>query len=240
METTTNLSLKKPGYDDPADVQDLNDNFDTIDGAIKTLNDMKTKLTGTNEEILISDLNDATTTGLYYTANSASNRPADYCTVYVFANHSGTLSQLAIATISNRLFIRTRANGTWGDWKEYASKTSTPLVYSKGTFADVYLHGVTGYIANNGKNAELFIPLLVTQDLTAQGLNVTAFAASMRHVDGGYLGGASEANLLSYITSQLIHRQQGGIRIILTNNNGWGITNNTPLSGIVKITFTLS
>ena len=34
MNYTTNLNLKKPEYTDTADIQDLNDNFDTIDAAL--------------------------------------------------------------------------------------------------------------------------------------------------------------------------------------------------------------
>ena len=34
MEYTTKANMKKPGYDDPVDIQDINDNFDTVDGHI--------------------------------------------------------------------------------------------------------------------------------------------------------------------------------------------------------------
>lgn len=37
--TTTNLGLKKPAYSDSADVKDFNDNMDTIDTAVGTIND---------------------------------------------------------------------------------------------------------------------------------------------------------------------------------------------------------
>lgn len=34
MNTTTNLGLKKPEYSDPADIKDINDNMDTLDGKL--------------------------------------------------------------------------------------------------------------------------------------------------------------------------------------------------------------
>ena len=39
MAETTNLHLKKPEYADPADIKDINDNMDTIDGAVKQAQD---------------------------------------------------------------------------------------------------------------------------------------------------------------------------------------------------------
>lgn len=36
---TTNLNLKKPGYDSPADIKDLNDNFDKIDTSVNQLSE---------------------------------------------------------------------------------------------------------------------------------------------------------------------------------------------------------
>ena len=39
MNYTTNYNLKKPGYNDTADVGDLNDNFDVIDTTMKSISD---------------------------------------------------------------------------------------------------------------------------------------------------------------------------------------------------------
>lgn len=39
MDHTTNLELNKPGYNDPVDVMDLNENFDILDSNIKNIYD---------------------------------------------------------------------------------------------------------------------------------------------------------------------------------------------------------
>lgn len=40
---TPNLILKKPGYDSPADIKDLNDNFDKIDNSVGQLSEQNTE-----------------------------------------------------------------------------------------------------------------------------------------------------------------------------------------------------
>ena len=160
--------------------------------------------------------------------------------VYTFASSSATLAQLAISVTNGTLYTRYYSSGTWGNWIEYVKKDETPLLYGKGTYTDVTLVGVVGFMTTSGTQAELFAPLLVTRDLTSSSLTINAITASIRHVGGGYLGGQNNANVLSYIDNVTLYRQQGGVRIILINSNGWGITNNTPLSGSIKISFTLS
>ena len=39
MNTTDNYGLKKPGYEDVADISIINDNMDVIDGALKQIED---------------------------------------------------------------------------------------------------------------------------------------------------------------------------------------------------------
>ena len=45
MEETTNLHLKKPEGDDPADIGDINDNMDTLDEAVAGKKDLQTAVT---------------------------------------------------------------------------------------------------------------------------------------------------------------------------------------------------
>jgi hypothetical protein len=51
MTTTTNYGLKKPSYTDPADVNDLNYNSDTIDSALHGLETDKEALTNKSQDI---------------------------------------------------------------------------------------------------------------------------------------------------------------------------------------------
>ena len=58
---TTNLNLKKPGYDSYADIKDLNDNFDKIDTAIANAGSVKSVNGKTGDVVLsASDIGAAT------------------------------------------------------------------------------------------------------------------------------------------------------------------------------------
>lgn len=76
MDHTTNLQLNKPGYNDPVDVQDLNENFDTLDQNIKNIYD---RVGGGSAQ----DTRQAVTTPTAAAVGSA-NKP-------VYVNASGTV-----------------------------------------------------------------------------------------------------------------------------------------------------
>jgi hypothetical protein len=51
MTTTTNYGLKKPSYTDPADIDDLNDNADSIDTALHDLDTNKEAVSNKSQDI---------------------------------------------------------------------------------------------------------------------------------------------------------------------------------------------
>ena len=238
MNRSTNYNFYLPESSDIIQVSQFDYNFETIDTNLKTHYDQLMRLAGTGSALLISNINDATDTGLYYTSNTASNRPADYCMVYTFASQSTTLSQLALSVTSSRLFTRQYSNGSWKDWKEYALSDNVPTTCGIGTHSNISVYGVTGDITSGGNNAELFIPMNIASNVTS--VDVTKIVPAVRHVGGGYLGGGNSNDLVSYVATETVSKRQSGIYVILTNNNGWNITNNTPLSGSAVISFTLS
>ena len=76
MTTTTNYGLKKPSYTDPADVNDLNYNSDTIDSALHSLDTDKEALTNKSQDVAT----DAASTDKYPSTKAVAD--------YVAALHS--------------------------------------------------------------------------------------------------------------------------------------------------------
>lgn len=112
-----------------------------------------------------------------------------------------------------------------------------PYVFTKSSYTDRYMEGVCGFITTSSTNVHLFIPMIVGRNITA--INITKMEAAIRHAGGGYLL-SNGADLAQYINQANVYRTQGGVRVELIKNDGWGITNNTPLVGVVTMSFTLS
>ena len=94
-----------------------------------------------------------------------------------------------------------------------------------------------GYINNTGKVARLFLMPVCTVGPTNT-ITVSAVAtAYIMTVSGNYLG-TGGGDFTSYISSS--GKYGGTIDLQLTNNNGWGETAKTPITAIVKITFTVT
>ena len=122
------------------------------------------------------------------------------------------------------------------DWQMRVGTNALFLLPS----ANAYSHTMPcfGYVTGSGKSVRLyFIP--VYSLIRAGNLTVsTVTAAGIRHSDGGYIGGSNDATLTTYISES--GRSGGAIYVELTNDSGWGVTNNTPLSGIATVTYTVS
>lgn len=129
MKQTTNLKLNKPERTDPADITQLNGNWDTLDSAM--LNHGRHI---PNTCTIISDWNTATKTG-WYMGNDASNAP-DYegwCFGFVIAHTENYVyqevygfSQLHTRVIDVPKYIRDCHNGTWSDWVEVTVQRTVP------------------------------------------------------------------------------------------------------------------
>ena len=114
-----------------------------------------------------------------------------------------------------------------------------------GTQNIIFKHGSSytqslpcfGYVTNSGNRVTLyFVPARVMA--TADTVTATdVSSASIRTADGGYLI-ADGTDLTSYITSTA--RWGGTIRVVLDKNDGFGVTNNTPLTGTASVSFTVT
>lgn len=104
-----------------------------------------------------------------------------------------------------------------------------------GTYSNTF--AVNGFVTSGGNTVVLYVPLLTA----LMSITVNSLKASIRHIGGGYIGGSENANLKSYITDCTYMANQNMLRIYLTNNdnNGWGVTNNTPVSGTIDLNYTV-
>lgn len=114
---------------------------------------------------------------------------------------------------------------------------NSPYMKSRGKYSET-LYGVTGWISSSGKDCGIFVPIILKNNVNS--VNIERISSSLRHVQGGYVGGTISADLTSYIESYIIVKEQGLIYILLRNSDGWGIQNNTPVNGTCSISYTLS
>ena len=136
METTAKLSLKKPGYDDPADIKDLNDNMDIIDSGVFT----KAPLSGTE------DANNIDLVGFFFAQGSAcANLPTSdstYYTVLAFGTVQFASKFSSDSNANTNLFMRTYRNNAWRSWHELArskgNSASANLTLSSGWSGTTY------------------------------------------------------------------------------------------------------
>jgi len=147
--------------------------------------------------------------------------------------------KIRIAQINQNMDVIDAKMGAVGN-TPLQTQINNNLVHHKkpGSYTDNYFIGVVGFITSNGTRATLFLPLVFQGSI--QTVSITSFLARIRTVECGYLGGSSGVDLASYITSATVQKAQGGISVILDNDDGWGISNNTPLCGEVISTLTLS
>ena len=116
-------------------------------------------------------------------------------------------------------------------------KTKSPNTNSTGTITQSNLP-CFGFITTNATDLDIFIPMLIESKAT--NVSVSSLTIGIRHVGGGYIGGANNTDITSYISNVLPYKSFAGLRIIASKSGGWGATNNTPVCGVVNITLTLT
>ena len=120
MEYTTNLNLKKPAGTDPADITDINDNMDTIDSAMYTLNGRSQASSSSPA----TDLNNCIDAGCYMFNTSTSHTPANYGLCFVISTDTpsstgtGWVMQIVIDTTTEmKMYMRKNINTAgWTNW----------------------------------------------------------------------------------------------------------------------------
>lgn len=93
-----------------------------------------------------------------------------------------------------------------------------------------------GYVTTAGKELDLYIPFSYKD---GGSISITSLKMSIRHSGGGYVGSSTD-DVKNLITGTTLVPTQNLLRIVVTNSDGWGITNNTPVSGYVILSYVLS
>lgn len=137
MKLTTNYNLKKPELTDPADITEINSNYDTIDTELKNRR-LATAL------MAKANLNQLLENKSYACVGTITNAPitANTCLVDVFAIESrNTIIQVChvINTDnSTRSFVRSIVNGNFGAWVEFTGtdqiREELKLLISENSF----------------------------------------------------------------------------------------------------------
>ena len=100
--------------------------------------------------------------------------------------------------------------------------------------------GGYGYVTTGATEIFFYIPLNYPKSAQEK-VSVTVTALNpcyIRTVQGTYVGGFG-SDLTAYVLNPITYYYQGLLRITLKNSDGWGVTNNTPVCGDVKITYTM-
>ena len=128
----------------------------------------------------------------------------------------------------------------------YTANASVLPIYQSGDTINGYLYGY-GYVTSDSKALTLVFPMPKIFTAGAS-VSVTSLLASLRVVQGGYLGANNGVDLTSMITSVTC---QGTALIVslssvsaFTYGSGGSssgtVTNNTPVAGYVTIQATVS
>lgn len=135
---------------------------------------------------------------------------------------------------SDRSIVFPDASGT------AALISNVPWTRSSGTAADHRIVGVHGFVSDLGKQVMLYIPMIFDRSVSYNStLTISKLLCDIRTVEGALLGGGYDANLTQYVTETYIYVHQGLIRITLVKEDGWGVTNNTPLCGDCTIDYSI-
>lgn len=124
-KTTSNLGLKKPERGDVIfdTLEQLGDNFGTIDAEIKTIKDGKLPyFTYSNQEI---DFNNLTTIGFHVCANTCTytNCPESSGGTLICLYYSGTFGmQIWVHQFREYIWIRRKYNHAWQTWKKIVTE----------------------------------------------------------------------------------------------------------------------
>lgn len=91
-----------------------------------------------------------------------------------------------------------------------------------------------GVVTNNAASVDIYF--LFPKQFTS--FTVTKLQSELRGSSGGYIGGALDADLTSYVTVAE-KSASGWARIRVTKTGGWNYTNNTPVTGSILLSGTI-
>ena len=198
-----------------------------------------------------ADLNDYKTPGIYFSQNrgiteSLSNIPVNAewtgFTLEVMRSGYDNVRQIMYSSSfweHSAIYIRGYAvtPKVWGPWYVLSGQKSDGDAQQ---LTNANMVGVTGFVTTSGTDLMMTIPFISAHEYDT--ITITMLKIALRCGDGYVI--SNGADVTQYVSSpnssvQFKHRQ-GLIFISLRNDNGWGVTNNTPVNGTCDISCTFS
>lgn len=141
-------------------------------------------------------------------------------------------------TLSDDVYVQYCSSNAAGVWT-FGPWIKQPRPFKPGETIANADYFVYGFITGSGREVNLIFPIGKSIE------NVTSAVCeycrcAVRSVAGTYLGGQTNIDLTEYVTLVELHKEQNAIMVRLWNDNGWDITNNTPLVGACRGRFVLS
>lgn len=121
------------------------------------------------------------------------------------------------------------------DLKAAVNKWTEDLYFAPGKYTiGIWCYG---FVTTNGTVANIVFPFSKSFN-NVSSVTINTISGSIRY-NGGYLISLN-ANLLSYVTSATLNKDQNVLEIALTKSDKWGSANNVPIAGVATIKFTLA
>lgn len=242
MQLTTNYNLKKPELTDPANITELNSNYDTIDTELKGRRLSTVSVANANLNTLLADKT-------YSCAGTITNAPIlnTFCIVECFdtgAEVSGVIVQICHVPQNDftvRSFIRSVSNGVvFGSWAELTGVATTKsyleALISENTFR---FHSLSAALVNQltNLNVEVFDTVQSINTSIGDGSVLITMYDNEKHV----FNKTTNTSLTVYLASKTVttgnnnawclvdfdNISNGSVSVAISRNNGATYTNLT-------------
>ena len=97
-----------------------------------------------------------------------------------------------------------------------------------------------GFLTGSSKNLTLYLPVHKSIEFVSGINNITAMTIAIRSITGEYLGGNWYNVIADANCSVSADLSNNVITFQITKSDGWGVTNNTPVTGRLRFNGTFS
>lgn len=151
-------------------------------------------------------------------------------------NQSGHSYQIISNGTEKFIRLETNRNGSWENLGQFVDYRNTFFLPGNTFTSSGWGVYIFGHVTTAGKDLRISIPLPKLTNLVT-GATVTTLKVGVRIPAGGYITG----DVYDY-KSSITHIELEGsfIHINCRNDNGWGVTNNIPVTGLGDFACTFS
>lgn len=216
----------------PLNAENMNAIQTNAENAINAADVLRVNGTNINEN---DDLDNYTTAGVYYCnstaiCNSLANCPVTSVGFKLIVEYLHTTTRMVqiikLNAVNPKIYIR-NYTGSWNEWTKivddreiYYKAGDTIVLSSNASF--------NGFVTGGGNT--LYMTIIPPKRLDKVSvITINSLKLNIRGITG-YIGGGSGVDFSSYVSLATLSNSKDAIVIGLTNSNGWGVLNNTPIS----------